>query len=493
MVSGMGLMPHPNSTKKSMSLPDGWSLRGPTISNGSRGPGRDWFGDWSVSRCTRQGFAGFEHGTSHPNSDGVTQMEANSRRLGDASTDRSSVFVVLLAIIVAGIGQSFIFAVLPPVGRAMAISDIQISLIITTSSMLFVFSTPLWGRLIEAWGRRPAIVFGLAASGVTTALFGLVILLRLEFLISGGLAFVLLVALRALYAVGSGGVLPAAQAFFADRSTPTRRAASMGTFGFAFGLGLVAGPAAGGALVAVGYAAPSFGVAALVVIIAALVAAVLHPTSKRTEAENRIDQPFAMQSFLPFLVMCVLHLMTFASVQQVAAFRLQDLLGLTTAETAEGASLALITMATAFITTQSILVPRIKGPPILLVRIGAPVGLVALAVMSLSHSLLSLSIGMAAYGVALGLIGPGYLAAASLAAGAQQQGRIAGFLTAAQAAGIVLGPPIATTLYQLDPVMPYWMGMVLTAVVGLIACLQPSTAGRAEASASAAGRVAGRS
>ena len=451
--------------------PDGFPNLGQTSPDGAH-PAKMGSEKDPVSHCIRQESAGPEHGTGSFSPDGPAQMGLNARVLGNTSTNHRSALVVLLAMIVAGMGQSFVFAVLPPVGRAMAISDVQTSLIIATSSVMFVFATPVWGRIIEAWGRRPAIAFGLAAFGVMTALFGLVVQLRLGLLISGGSAFVLLVLLRALYAVGSGGILPAAQAFFADRSPPARRAASMGAIGIAFGLGLVAGPAAGGALVAIGPTAPFYGISGLVAIIAILVTVFLRSTPDRTRAKTRTDQPLAIRRFLPFLAMSALHLTTVASVQQVTAFRLQDLFGLTTADTAERASVALITMATAMIVTQLTLVPRIKHSPIVLVRVGSPMAVVALAVLSLSHSLLLLLIGMAVYGVAIGLIGPGYLAAASLAAGAHQQGRIAGLLTAAQAAGMVVGPPVATALYQIYPVMPFWMGMLLTAGVGLIAFLR---------------------
>ncbi|MEM7444437.1 MAG: MFS transporter [Pseudomonadota bacterium] len=394
--------------------------------------------------------------------------------------------LLFLALVVAGMGQSFVFAVLPPVGRAMAMGDVQISLIIVSAAVLFVVAAPVWGRIIENWGRRPVMVFGLTAFAVTTALFGFVVELRLELTISVGLAFILLAALRALFAMGAGGVFPAAQAYLADTSPPERRAAALSLIGIAFGVGMVAGPAAAGGLAGIGLIAPFYGIAGMALIMAVALKLGLKRGSRRGVPHHLAAQPLVVLRILPFLVMGALTLMTLATVQQVTGFRIQDLFGLNTAETAETSSVALIAMAIAMIITQSTLVRRIKGPPILLVRLGAPLAAVALVVMFMSDSLLWISVGMALFGASIGLVMPGFMASATLAVGPHQQGRLAGFQAAAQGTGFIVGPPASAALYQWVPVAPYLMGVALMASIALIAYLVPLPGRQVEAPASAA-------
>ncbi|MEO1226630.1 MAG: MFS transporter [Pseudomonadota bacterium] len=390
-----------------------------------------------------------------------------------ATSGRKAIVVLFLALVVAGMGQSFVFAVLPPVGRAMGMADVQISLIIVSAAVLFVIAAPIWGRIIEVWGRRPVMAFGLGSFAVTTALFGFVVELRLAFTISVGLAFTLLMVLRALFALGAGGIFPAAQAYLADSSPPERRTAAVALISIAFGLGMVAGPAAAGGLAGVGLIAPFYGIAALALISAISIKMVLQPAPRLTKTRELAPQPLVILRFLPFLAMGSLTLMTLATVQQVTGFRIQDLFGLNTAETAETASIALIVMAVAMITTQSTLVRRLKVPPIMLVRMGSPLAIVALAIMSVSDEMVWLSIGMAVFGSASGMIMPGFMASVTLAAGPDQQGRAAGLLASAQGTGFIIGPPASAALYQLYPVAPYWLAMVLMAGIALIAFLRP--------------------
>lgn len=388
---------------------------------------------------------------------------------GEESSVRKAKLLLFLALIVAGMGQSFVFAVLPPVGRAMAMSDVQISLIIMSAAVLFVFSAPIWGRIVESWGRRPVIVFGLSTFALTTALFGLVVELRLDQTISVGLAWILLVALRSLFAMGAGGVFPAAQAYLADTSAPERRAAALSLIGIAFGLGMVAGPAAAGGLAGIGLIVPFYGIAAFALIMAIAVKFGLRRAPRRTKAQMLAVKPLVILRFWPFLAMGAMTFMTLATVQQVTGFRLQDLFDLNTAETAEMSSGALIAMAIAMIATQSTLVRRIKGPPIILVRLGSPFAVAALIIMSMSDSLVWITIGMAIFGAAIGMIMPGFMASITLAAGPQQQGRLAGLQASAQGTGFIAGPLVAASLYQFNPVAPYIMGVGLMSGIAILA------------------------
>lgn len=52
-------------------------------------------------------------------------------------------------------GQSFLFAVLPPLGRRLSFTDIQKGGILSASALLLMIAAPVWGYLTERIGRRP--------------------------------------------------------------------------------------------------------------------------------------------------------------------------------------------------------------------------------------------------------------------------------------------------------------------------------------------------
>ena len=56
-----------------------------------------------------------------------------------AKLSRSSFFILITGLLANAIGQAFIFAILPPLGREVALSEIQTTSIISTSALLFTF------------------------------------------------------------------------------------------------------------------------------------------------------------------------------------------------------------------------------------------------------------------------------------------------------------------------------------------------------------------
>ena len=56
---------------------------------------------------------------------------------------------------------------------------------------------------------------------------------------------------------------------------------------------------------------------------------------------------------------------------------------------------------------------------------------------------------------------PGVSSAASLRVGVEEQGAVAGLMSACPALGFIFGPVIGTGLYQLQPHWPYLLVLVL--------------------------------
>ena len=82
--------------------------------------------------------------------------ETTARTSSTFSVPRAKV-ALLLGILVAGVGNSFVFAVLPPIGREMVFTELPVGSLFTASALVFMMGAPLWGAAAEAWGRKPVI------------------------------------------------------------------------------------------------------------------------------------------------------------------------------------------------------------------------------------------------------------------------------------------------------------------------------------------------
>lgn len=101
------------------------------------------------------------------------------------------------------------------------------------SGMQLLF-TPIWGRLSDEYGRKPAILFGLLGNAASLIGFGL------------ASDYVLLLLIRSFGGVAAAAVLPTVMAYVADVTTTEERGRGMGLMGAAIGLGITLGPAIGG-------------------------------------------------------------------------------------------------------------------------------------------------------------------------------------------------------------------------------------------------------
>lgn len=101
------------------------------------------------------------------------------------------------------------------------------------SGMQLLF-TPIWGRLSDEYGRKPAILCGLLGNAASLIGFGL------------ASDYVLLLLIRSFGGVAAAAVLPTVMAYVADITTKEERGRGMGLMGAAIGLGITLGPAIGG-------------------------------------------------------------------------------------------------------------------------------------------------------------------------------------------------------------------------------------------------------
>ncbi len=71
---------------------------------------------------------------------------------------------LFLALMANAAGQSFLFVVLPPLGRRLGFTDIQAGTTLSASALLLMIAAPAWGYLTERIGRRPVLVIALTGA-----------------------------------------------------------------------------------------------------------------------------------------------------------------------------------------------------------------------------------------------------------------------------------------------------------------------------------------
>jgi DHA1 family tetracycline resistance protein-like MFS transporter len=384
------------------------------------------------------------------------------------STGRLALFAGLLG---NAAGHSFLFVVLPPLGRRMGFADLQTGALLSLGALALIVSAPVWGVVAEKSGRRPVLLIGFTGVALALALLGLVVALRLDGAITIVAAFALLLVVRVVQSLTSGGLLPAAQAYMADTTSADRRAGGMGRMAASFGLGSVVGASL--AWVFAGISLPlGFAAVAAFVAVAGLVCWRALPEPQRAvDAVSPAASRIELRRIWPFLIVTVLGVTTYALLQATTGLRLQDTLGLSPEAAAGRAGATLTATALAMVFAQGFLVGRLGWTPYRLMGVGAAVALAAMITMVLVPGYPALLGGLCALGLGLGLLLPGNLAALSLATGVGAQGKVAGINAIGQGLGMVLGPLVGTALYQRSLLAPSLSGAVLVAGICLLVAI----------------------
>ncbi len=394
--------------------------------------------------------------------------------------------VVFAGLMVFAMGQTILFAVMGPVAREIGLAEWQVGVVIAASALVFVIVSPVWGRLSDRWGRKRVIVLGLLGYGLMTALFAAILGAGLAGLIDATMAFAALVAARILYAMATGGIQPSAVALMADLTGAKDRSAGIALVGAAFGIGMVVGPALAAGLVGLGVLTPLFAAAGAALAIAALGAArIVNPPRATTTADDRAAPGALPPGLKAALALSFLLYVAIAALQQTAAFYIQDL---TASDTVTGARLsgyAFVALALSMLLVQGGLVQALKPAPTVMVSGGLPLAALGLGLYLYAPGIGWVIAAFAVMGAGFGLVQPGISALVSLRTGAEMQGRAAGLVQAAMAAGFVVGPLAGTLLYGLAPRAPLWLALASVGLCGLLFLLAGMRRGGASEAAPA--------
>lgn len=400
-------------------------------------------------------------------------MEARSR------TTKAQ-FALFLSLTINTTGQTFLLVVLPPLGRRLGFSDIQTGTILSVSALLLMASAPVWGYLSERIGRRPVLLTALAGAAIAAAAFGAIVDLRLAGAMSVVLTLGLFISIRAAQSIASGGILPAAQAYMADITTPAQRAGGMGILGAAIGLGAIFGAALAWQ-VAPTDPAWAFAIVAALAITAFASVLLLAKEPACGARDMSADARLPLARIWPLLVITVVSISAYSILQQVTALRLQDALGYTVEESISHGGAALMATAIAMIVVQACALRLFRWEPARLLGVGATLATTSMLICSVVDSYVEIFGSLVLLGIGLGLMLPGNLASLSLSTGAGAQGKAAGINVVAQGLGQAIGPLAGASLHGISPQVPFVAATALLTIACAIALFTWRSSKRAKA------------
>jgi multidrug resistance protein len=151
------------------------------------------------------------------------------------SRERSSLGVIFFTVMLDLLGFGIVIPLLPLYAEKLHASNAEIGVLMACYSVMQLVFAPIWGRLSDRVGRRPILLISIVGSCGSQIGYAL------------APTFWWLVVARSFAGV-CGANITAAQAYVADVTHESHRAAGMGMLGAAMGLGFIFGPAVGGFL-----------------------------------------------------------------------------------------------------------------------------------------------------------------------------------------------------------------------------------------------------
>lgn len=177
---------------------------------------------------------------------------------------------------VCTLGEFLVVALLPFYAQRYGASDLEVGVLVSAFAVASMAAAPLWGRLADRSGRRPALLLGLLVSAAGYVLFG--VAQSLELLLLG----------RLVQGAGAGTV-PVVFAYIADSVSGERRAEGIGWVTAVTSSAAMVGPAVGGFAAQVHPAGPG-ALAAALSLAAAVFARFWLPESRPGGVESHPDE-----------------------------------------------------------------------------------------------------------------------------------------------------------------------------------------------------------
>jgi MFS family permease len=193
----------------------------------------------------------------------------------EPKSDSSKLWILMITAFIDMVGLLMVIPLLPFYAKSLGEGGLVVGMLVSSFAVAQLVTAPMWGRLSDAYGRRPALLVGLTASAIAYVIFGFA--LRLPHPL-----FFLFLS-RIVQGAG-GGTVSVVQAYVADATAPEERAKALGWLSAATNAGVAIGPVLGSLTHAWGPQGPGLFAAALCVVNIAFAARFLNESRDMVEA-----------------------------------------------------------------------------------------------------------------------------------------------------------------------------------------------------------------
>jgi len=360
-----------------------------------------------------------------------------------------------------GLGQSFVFVIVPPLARDLGLSEIQASLVFAFSAIAWALTSAAWGRASDKYGRRNIAILGLI--GYSASLLAMIIPLFLveKNLLDIVFLFPLLVFGRMLNGLIGSATRPATFAYIADTSSREKRTVKFARLESSFLVGTVAGPLIGGFLILITKETPFYVFSILALIASIGIYKNVDNTARDKKSVLQSEKiSWKSNTVWPFLLLASISSLCLASLIQTIGFYLFDVFpnidDLPILISMTFALLSISTIVSQYLFTDAFPLSNNK-----LLLCGVLLLLFSYLTMALFPKISIYYLSIIINGIGGGMLRPAISSSLSLSQTPEHQGIAAGYLGSVYPVGHILTPVLAMPIYAINPSYLYYFSSTL--------------------------------
>jgi len=360
---------------------------------------------------------------------------------------------LLLNLFIAFLGIGLVIPVTPTIMNELNISGATVGYMVSAFAFAQLILSPLAGRAVDKYGRKPMIIIGLFIFSMSELLFGL------------GQSVEVLFASRILGGVSAAFIMPAVTAFIADITTNETRPKALGYMSAAISTGFIIGPGIGGFLADLGSRTPfffaaAFGLTAMVLSVFTLKEPERHYETTTVKQQTGFRKIFSPLYFIAFLVLLISSF-GLASFESLFALFVDRKFGFT----AKDIALAISLGAIVGVIVQVGLFDRLTRwfGEIRLIRYSLIGSTLLVVLMTFVTNYLSIILVTMVVFVGFDLMRPAVTTYLSKIAG-NEQGFVGGMNSMFTSIGNILGPIVGGLLFDVNLNYPFYFATVMLAV-----------------------------
>ena len=373
-----------------------------------------------------------------------------------------------------GLGQSFVFVIVPPLARELGLSEVQTSSIFAFSAIGWALTSATWGRASDRYGRRNIAILGLL--GYSASLIAMITPLFLveKDLLDLVYLFPLLVFGRMLNGLLGSATRPASFAYVADISSKDKRTVKFARLESSFLIGTVAGPLIGGFLILISKETPFYIFSFLGVIASLGIYKNLENMTPLKLNKRNLSKKVSWTSntVWPFLFVASISSLCLASLIQTIGFYLFDTFpnidDLPVVISMTFALLSISTIVSQYIFTDAFPLSNNK-----LLIYGVILLSFSYTVMALYPKISIYYLSIIVNGLGGGMLRPAISSSLSLAQSPEYQGSVAGYLGSVYPIGHILTPVVAMPIYAYNPAYLYYFSSILCLICFIFIITNP--------------------